>query len=58
MHLPGTAKNISEPFAAVAAAHRALPAIEMLHGEGVDTVTWGELREWAERTAADRKSVV
>ena len=36
----------------VAAAHRALPAIEMLHREGVDTVTWGELREWAERTAA------
>ncbi|MGH9788861.1 MAG: AMP-dependent synthetase/ligase, partial [Candidatus Acidiferrales bacterium] len=48
----GTARNVSEPFAAVAEQHRSLPAIEMLHRDGVDTVTWGELREWAERTAA------
>ncbi len=46
------ANNASQRFSAVAEQHQSLPAIEMLHRDGLDTVTWGELRQWVERTAA------
>jgi len=46
------ARNVSEPFAAVAAQHQSLPAIEVLRRDGVETVTWGDLQRWAEQTAA------